>query len=155
VASEHGSYSVHEELKRKVRIAAGCFQSFFRLKKLINPFHNFKLFFQYFSHKVFRWIIAPLALHAVLISNLILINRQVSEFNTIIYTFSLGIQIVFYVFALVGFLTQNHPHRLKLLYVPFYFVAMNYAMYKGFIRFIKGKQNVLWEKAKRSDEKPG
>jgi hypothetical protein len=27
---------------------------------------------------------------------------------------------------------------------------MNYAMFKGFFRFIKGKQTVLWEKAQRA-----
>jgi cellulose synthase/poly-beta-1,6-N-acetylglucosamine synthase-like glycosyltransferase len=65
VASEHGSSSVKEELKRKVRIAAGSYQSFFRLKKLLNPFFNFKLCFQYVSHKVLRWTHAPLSLIAL------------------------------------------------------------------------------------------
>jgi hypothetical protein len=32
---------------------------------------------------------------------------------------------------------------------------MNYAMFKGFFRFLKGKQNVLWEKAERSGKMHG
>lgn len=149
-ASEHGSSNVKEELKRKVRIAAGCYQSFFRLKKLLNPFFNFRLFFQYVSHKVLRWTLAPLALISILVSNVfIMIGQEQFQISSIYFMLFL-MQILFYGLAFVGFLSQKHPLRIKLIYAPFYFVAMNYAMFKGFFRFLKGKQNVLWEKAERS-----
>ncbi len=153
VASEHGSSNVKEEMKRKVRIAAGCYQSLFRLKKLLNPFFNFKLFFQYVSHKVLRWTLAPLALISILFSNLfILIGQdQIRPFS--LYSLLFYLQVLFYILTILGFVTQNKPIRIKLIYAPFYFVAMNYAMFKGFFRFLKGKQNVLWEKAARSGEK--
>jgi len=155
VASEHGSSNVKEELKRKVRIAAGCYQSFFRLKKLLNPFVNFKLFFQYVSHKVLRWTLAPLALISILLSNVFILIAQ-DQFQVFsVYSILFFLQILFYVLATVGFLTQKHPFRIKLIYAPFYFVAMNYAMFKGFFRFLKGKQNVLWEKAERSGKMHG
>lgn len=150
VASEHGSSNVKEEMKRKVRIAAGCYQSFFRLKKLLNPFFNVKLFFQYVSHKVLRWTLAPLALISIFVTNLFLLIGQ-SQFDAFsVYSLLFFVQVTFYLLAIVGFLTQNQPLRIKYIYAPFYFVAMNYAMIKGFIRFLKGKQNVLWEKAARS-----
>lgn len=153
VASEHGSLSVKEELKRKYRIAAGCYQSLFRLKKLLNPFRNFQLFFQYVSHKVLRWTLAPLALASMLASTVfILIGQwQIQEFS--VYHLAFFLQVLLYGLAAFGFLSQGRPVRLKFIYAPFYFVAMNYAMFKGFFRFLKGKQNVLWEKAQRSGEK--
>jgi biofilm PGA synthesis N-glycosyltransferase PgaC len=153
VASEHGSLSVNEELKRKFRIAAGCYQSLFRLKKLLNPFNNFKLFFQYVSHKVLRWTLAPLALISMLVSTILILIGQ-EQFQVIsVYSLAFFLQVLFYGLAFVGLLSQDHPARIKFIYAPFYFVAMNYAMFKGFFRFLKGKQNVLWEKAQRSGEK--
>ena len=40
--------------------------------------------------------------------------------------------------------------RLKALFVPYYFCVMHYAVYRGFFRFVKGNQSVLWERAKRA-----
>ena len=150
VATEHGSFSVKEELKRKVRIAAGCYQSLFRLPKLLNPFFNFQLFFQYISHKVLRWTLAPLALPTLLITSTLLSFSGHKNTFPSMYFILLVLQLLFYMLAIVGFVTQNRPFRKRLIYAPFYFTAMNYAMFKGFFRFLKGKQTVLWEKAKRA-----
>jgi hypothetical protein len=60
------------------------------------------------------------------------------------------LQLLFYALAIFGFITQDRPLRKRFVYAPFYFTAMNYAMFKGFFRFIKGKQTVLWEKAQRA-----
>lgn len=150
VASEHGSSNVKEELKRKVRIAAGCYQSMFRLKKLLNPFFNFRLFFQYVSHKVLRWTLAPLALISLFASNIFILSGMEPFGAMSVYSVLFFLQVLFYGLALFGFATQNNPVRLKYIYAPFYFTAMNYAMFKGFFRFSKGKQSVLWEKAQRA-----
>lgn len=150
VATEHGSSNVAEELKRKVRIAAGCYQSLFRLKKVLNPFFHFRLFFQYVSHKVLRWTLAPIALITLLVSGIFIVAGQDASRVLSIYSILLVLQVFFYGLALLGYLTQKRPLPVKFVYAPFYFVAMNYAMYKGFFRFVKGKQTVLWEKAQRS-----
>jgi hypothetical protein len=36
------------------------------------------------------------------------------------------------------------------LYAPYYFVFINVSLYLGFVRFLKGRQTVLWEKAARA-----
>jgi len=150
IATENGSSNVKEELKRKVRIAAGSYQSLFRLKKLLNPFYNSKLFFQYISHKVLRWTLAPLALISLLVSTGFILSSQdtVLPYSTYLAVFYL--QVLFYLLAVFGMLTQSNPVRIKYIYAPFYFMAMNYAMFKGFFRFMKGRQSVLWEKSKRA-----
>ena len=150
IASENGSSNVKEELKRKVRIAAGCYQSMFRLKKLLNPFFNLKLFFQYVSHKVLRWTLAPLALISLLASTVIILLEQGPFEGFSVYAFVFYLQILLYGLALYGLLSQNKPASLKYIYAPFYFIAMNYAMFLGFFRFLKGRQSVLWEKSKRA-----
>ncbi|MEK7254208.1 MAG: hypothetical protein AAB316_05650 [Bacteroidota bacterium] len=40
--------------------------------------------------------------------------------------------------------------KIKAFFVPYYFCVMNFAMYKGFVRLISGRQSVVWEKAKRA-----
>ena len=61
-AMETASADVKEELKRKIRIAAGGIQSILRLKQAANPFHNPIFTFQYISHRVLRWTITPFLL---------------------------------------------------------------------------------------------
>ncbi|MBC8109979.1 MAG: glycosyltransferase family 2 protein, partial [Verrucomicrobia bacterium] len=53
-ATETASADVKEELKRKVRIAAGGIQAIVRLKSLLNPFKYGVLSFEYISHRVLR-----------------------------------------------------------------------------------------------------
>ena len=144
-AMESGSASVKEELKRKIRISAGGFQSVFRLAKLMNPFKYGKLSFQFLSRRVFRWVLVPILLPVILVTNILL---AVSENG--FYQMTLFIQLAFYCFAFIGFLLEKRKLRFKVLFVPYYFCVIHYAVYKGFARFISGSQSVLWERAKRA-----
>jgi cellulose synthase/poly-beta-1,6-N-acetylglucosamine synthase-like glycosyltransferase len=145
-AIESASLNISEELKRKIRIAAGGLQTLGRLKELLNPFHFGWLSFQYLSHKVLRWTIAPLALFAILIINFSLVFRQS---DSGLYFIILFVQLFLYLLALLGWLLERRKIRFKFFFVPFYFLAMNYAVIRGIIRFLFGKQSVNWEKSKR------
>jgi hypothetical protein len=59
-------------------------------------------------------------------------------------------QLLFYTLAMLGWYFENKCIRIKALFIPYYFFIMNYAVYLGFYRFIKGKQSAAWERAKRS-----
>jgi len=142
-AMEEPSASVKEELKRKVRIAAGGIQSIVRLKELLNPFKYGVITFQYISHRALRWTLAPIALPVIFIFNIMLWEQG------LLYQVLLVNQVLFYLSALLGFFLEKKKIRLKLLFIPYYFCMMNYAVYAGFIRYLKGSQSVLWEKAAR------
>lgn len=149
-AEETASENVKEELKRKIRIAAGGIQTLFRLKSLLNPFRYGVLTWQYVSHKVLRWTLAPLALFLILPVNLIVvINRNLWGFSGF-YELALYLQFAFYLLAAVGWYFENREIRLKLLFVPYYFLSINYAAVRGMFRYFKGKQSVKWEKARRA-----
>jgi len=148
-AIENPSANVKEELKRKIRISAGGIQSVLRLKELLNPFRFGLLSFQYISHRVLRWTLAPLGLPIILFCNLaILINEGFLNFSSL-YTWLFYLQMLFYLLALLGWVAENRKIKVRILYVPFYFIMMNVAVYLGFIRFIKKQQSVNWERAKR------
>ena len=144
-AMESQSASVKEELKRKIRIAAGGFQSVNRLSRLFNIFKYGRLSFQFVSRRVFRWFLGPIALPLIFIAN-IMLAMQGSYF----YKILLALQVAFYMLALLGYILEKQQLRLKALFVPYYFCVMHYAVYRGFFRFLKGNQSVLWERAKRA-----
>jgi cellulose synthase/poly-beta-1,6-N-acetylglucosamine synthase-like glycosyltransferase len=144
-ACETASASVEEELKRKIRIAAGGFQSIARLLPLLNVFRYGVLSVQYISHRVLRWTLAPLSLAVLLIGNLLLVLLGGGCFFTTV----LVMQVCFYAMALLGWFLQNRQIKLKVLFVPYYFFMMNYAVYLGFFRYLRKSQDVNWERAKR------
>lgn len=150
-ALESPSSSITEEQKRKIRISAGAFQSMVRLKGLLNVFKHPLLSFQYISHRVLRWALCPLLLPLVFILNLYL---AFTDMDQQVYTYLLFGQLFFYASALVGWILSIRNIKAKLLYVPFYFVFINISLYRGFFRYLKGRQSVLWEKAERESAHP-
>jgi biofilm PGA synthesis N-glycosyltransferase PgaC len=144
-AAETASANVGEELKRKVRIAAGAFQSMSRLPQAFNVFGNFKVSFLFISHRVLRWTLAPLSLLLLFLSNIYL-----AIYPGEIYLYILLAQIVFYAMALLGWYLNNKHIKVKILFVPYYFFIMNLCMYLGLFRFLRGKQSANWERAKRA-----
>ncbi|RYY51212.1 MAG: glycosyltransferase family 2 protein [Chitinophagaceae bacterium] len=146
-ATEAPSFSLKEEQKRKIRISAGGWQSVFMLKELLNIFKYGRLSFQYISHRVLRWVVCPWLLPALFIANWFLLFA-----NDPLYNLFFWAQVAFYAAAFAGWLFTQINIKVKLLYVPYYFVFMNVALYLGFIRFMKKSQTVLWDKAKRSNE---
>jgi len=144
-ASELSSENIKEELKRKVRIAAGGIQSILRLKKLMNPFHDPLLSFQYISHRVLRWTVTPFLMILALVLNMIIVARS----GGVVYRFILAGQVAFYLLALGGWMLERQKIKVKALFVPYYFCMMNYAVLAGIRRYFKGSQSAAWEKAKR------
>jgi len=149
-ATEFASSDAREEMKRKVRIAAGAFQAIARLPELLNPFRYGRLSFQYFSHKVLRWTLAPLSLPILLLSGIYL-SFPTSVPGLTVYQVATVLQLLFYLFALFGYLLQRRNIQSGWFFAPYYFTLMNFACFPGFVRHLFGTQTVLWEKAQRSD----
>lgn len=144
-ASETSSASIGEELKRKIRISAGGIQSITRLTSLMNPFRFPVLSFQYISHRVLRWTVVPFLMILVFLLNIAIVATGGAG----IYLLILVMQVLFYGASLLGWLMEKKQLRMKLLFVPYYFCMMNYAVIAGIRRFYAGKQSAAWEKSKR------
>jgi cellulose synthase/poly-beta-1,6-N-acetylglucosamine synthase-like glycosyltransferase len=145
-ATESASANTKEELKRKIRIAAGGIQSFLRLTSLLNPFKNPVLSFQYLSHRILRWTITPFLMIVSFILNWVIILVYEGDW---LYQTILFFQVVFYSFAILGWIMQSRSIKVKLFFIPYYFCMMNFAVLAGIQRHFFSKQTVLWEKAKR------
>ena len=144
-AVESGSENVSEELKRKVRIAAGGIQSIVRLRALLLPFGHFTLSFQYVSHRVLRWTITPFLMILAFVLNWMILGNNQSA----VYLTMFSLQLLFYCSAALGWMLEKNKVRVKLLFVPYYFCMMNYAVIAGIKRYLTKQQSVTWEKAKR------
>jgi cellulose synthase/poly-beta-1,6-N-acetylglucosamine synthase-like glycosyltransferase len=142
-AMEAPSVSLADEEKRKIRIAAGAYQSVSYLKHQMNIFKYPLLTIQYFSRRLLRWIACPLLLTLILITNIGLVNQ-----HYIFQYFLLG-QAIFYLFALAGRIFIAAGRRMGILNIPFYFMFMNVCLVKGFFNYRSGRQTVLWERSIR------
>jgi len=143
-AVETASASVSEELKRKVRICAGGWQSISRLSSSLSFSRTPLLFFQYVSHRVLRWTVTPFLLIAIIIINIFLALD-----DNLFYILSGVGQILFYAAAIVGYILENKRVRFKPVFVPYYFCVMNYAVVAGLKRYLSGGQKATWDKAQR------
>jgi cellulose synthase/poly-beta-1,6-N-acetylglucosamine synthase-like glycosyltransferase len=145
-ALETASEDIGEEMKRKVRIAAGGLQSIIWLKSLFLPFKLPVLSFQYISHRVLRWTVVPFLMILVLLLNILIAASGNSPF---IYQLILFFQVIFYGMSSLGWLLEKRQIKVKILFIPYYFCMMNYAVIRGIFRFAAGRQSAVWDKARR------
>lgn len=141
-AMEEPSFSFKDEQKRKVRIAAGGFQSIVLLRSLLAFWRRPRLSFLYISHRVLRWALSPFCLVLAFLSSGI-----ACLYGGYLSWTLLSLQILFYGLALIAaLLPGKQPALLRL---PYYFTFMNVSVILGFFRFLRGKQSAVWEKARR------
>ena len=127
-----------QEFKRKVRTLAGNYQVFTHFPGLFVPLKS-PVAWQLFSHKFLRLMI-PFLMILLFVSNLLLLGNP----------FYLGIfilQVLFYGLAFVETKRLKVGGRKGLGYIPYMFCLLNYSALVAFVRFIKGKQDVVWERA--------
>jgi poly-beta-1,6-N-acetyl-D-glucosamine synthase len=144
-AIEAPSSSMKDEQERKVRIIAGGFQAMQILKGLFNIFRFPVLSFQFISHRILRWTLCPVCLIIGFLTNFCLVNYEAGSF----YIVFLLAQIVFYAMALLGWIFAYRRLKMKIFYIPYYFLFMNLSVFLGFHRFIRKKQPAVWKKAER------
>lgn len=137
ISSEGSTKNFIEEYKRKKRIINRSFYSLLHFSSFLNPFRYPLLSFQLFSHKILRWMI-PVYLPIIFIVNLFLLK---SLFFQVIF----GLQIIFYVTALLGYVLEKNRWHNIFFYAPFYFCLVNIASLDAIINlFIKRKNVVTW-----------
>lgn len=136
IATEFAAPSVTGEFRRRVRLAIGSFRnlgSFLRI-----PLQSFTRV-AFLSHKVLRWMV-PFLLIGMLVSNAVLYTNR-------FYGFLFIGQLLFYLWAALGFLLRQHMQKLRYGLVGYFLLLMNVAFLVGFVRFLLGKYEATWERA--------
>jgi poly-beta-1,6-N-acetyl-D-glucosamine synthase len=145
-AIELPSFSMGDEQKRKIRIAAGGFQAMVMLSSLFKFWKHPKLSFLYISHRVLRWTLSPISLVLAFIANAVLYFNDANGF----FAFSFFLQILFYGMAVLARILPGNLPGFQIFKLAWYFVFMNLSVVLGFFRFLRGRQPAAWEKARRS-----
>ena len=147
-AMELPSFSMGDEKKRKVRIAAGGFQSVVMLGDLLRFWKYPRLSFLYISHRVLRWVASPFCLITSAVSGLVLGLWTAEP----LYQWLVAVLFIGFGLGLIApFIPAKGPLKVlaKLARLPRYFLFMNLSVLAGFVRFLKGAQPAAWEKARR------
>lgn len=151
---ERPTSSMRDEVKRRSRLTAGRYQIITRSREYL-PHLPVLLRFQVISHKFLRLAI-PYLMIVALLSNVlfvILMGFGSRPFWTAIMSLVLLVQGVFYGLAIVGKLLSEKPGKrsklIKVLMLPYYLCATNFAGLTGLANFVSGKRTVLWHQASR------
>ncbi len=139
-STEQTAASVEMESSRRARIGAGNFQALVWSLRLLNPLRGW-VALCYLSHKVFKWV-TWVFLAAALLSNAALVAQP----------FYLGVfivQLCFYGVAVLGTVRWRIPVLSALGRLTYYFLAMHFALFRGFVRYVRGAQNVAWRREHR------
>ncbi|WP_298273265.1 glycosyltransferase family 2 protein [Geobacter sp.] len=129
------------EFDRKVRTVLRGLTVFFRNLEFLNPLRYGLFSYQYFCHKLLRWLV-PLFLLAALAANAAL------SLDSVGYSVLLLLHLAFYGTAVGGWLAKSPPSH-AVLKIPLYFVTVNAAILVAWWRYIGGKRMVMWAPSER------
>jgi cellulose synthase/poly-beta-1,6-N-acetylglucosamine synthase-like glycosyltransferase len=129
------------EFDRKIRTVLRGLTVFFLNTEFLNPFRYGLFAYQYFCHKLLRWLV-PVFLLTALVANVVLCVSSVG------YLVLLFLHLCFYVIAINGMLATAPPSRAAFK-IPLYFVTVNLAIIVAWWRFLRGKRMVMWSPSER------
>lgn len=128
------------EFDRKVRTVLRGLTVFFRHIEFLNIFRYGFFSYQYFCHKLLRWLV-PLFLILAFSANLFLAMK-----SGIYFVLFLG-QIFFYCVALMG--VKGKYTSVNLIKIPYYFLTVNASIIIAWWRYLGGHRVVMWTPSER------
>lgn len=136
--------SMSEEFRRKTRISSGNFANLATFKHLLLPL-NSSLSFAFLSHKVLRWL-GPFF---ILIAGFSL-SGLAYYYNNLFYWILFVLMIVgLFGIPILDWVFKKMKLNITSIRYITYFNAMNLALFNGFIKYLKGGQNGIWQPTKR------
>ncbi len=127
------------EFSRKVRTVLRGLTVFFRHPEFLNFFKYGLFSYQFFCHKLLRWLV-PFFLLLVLVCNVFLAGS--SLFYLVLF---LG-QMFFYGIAVLGWFTHAFTGIWK---IPTFFGVVNWAIAVAWWQYLSGKRIVSWTPSQR------
>ena len=127
------------EFARKVRTVLRGLTVFFKHIEFLNGFRYGLFSYQYFCHKLLRWLV-PFFLVGALLANAAL------AVSSVFFLWILVGQVLFYSLGIYGWKTQSLHGAWK---IPMYFLVVNAAFAVAWWQYLTGKRVVLWEPSQR------
>ncbi len=134
-----------DDFKRRLRICRGGIQSIVYFKKLLRLREQKFLSFQFISHRVLRWAVAPICLILAFVSNYLLIESEIKFIYSELFT----IQVVFYTLGFVGLILEFIKLKIPGINLIFSFTLMNLGALIAIFTYPFSFQSNIWEKTQR------
>ncbi|MFZ1978083.1 MAG: glycosyltransferase family 2 protein [Bacteroidota bacterium] len=136
IAYEALGKNVSDEFRRKVRIGAQNINALPFIVSLLHPRYGF-IAFALLSHKIIRWftpifLILSFVLCLILYPDAFVYRLMIIAWGLLLCTGS------------IGWLTEKTSMSIGLFIYPYYFLAMNYALFAGFFKAIFHTQKTTW-----------
>lgn len=141
VASIPAAATLAIEFERKTRSHVAFLLSLPLLTELLIPGRT-PVWWQFISHHVLRMLVPP-AMLAALACSVALAPASAGWF------FMLLAQALLYAFALCGWLFAARGRRPKVFYLPFYFVFVQLALGRAWLRWPRRKYDYAWQRTER------
>lgn len=129
------------EFDRKVRTVLRGLTVFFRHLEFLNIFRYGFFSYQFFCHKLLRWLV-PFFLCIALVSNFILAVK-----SYLFLILLLG-QLIFYGLGLWGWKHKTGASKV-LAKIPMYFLIVDVSIFVAWWRYLKGERLVMWTPSER------
>lgn len=129
------------EFDRKVRTVLRGLTVFFRHLEFLNVMRYGFFSYQYFCHKLLRWLV-PVFLCLAFASNLLLWEASP------IYGAMFAAQSLFYTLAVAAWIWPSISSR-TLVKIPGYFLTVNASILVAWWRYMKGQRMVMWTPTER------
>ena len=136
--------STQGEFTRKIRTLLRGMTTLWYKRKLMNPFRYGSFAYILLSHKLVRWLV-PLFLLLAFLTNLLLLD-------SIIYSSVFVLQVIFYLFAYLAWKGIFKIGEKIYGKIPLYFCSANLAIVYGWVQFISGARQEIWEPTKRETD---
>ena len=138
IAYEKAGEVNEDEFKRKVRMNRIILRGICPDIRVFNVFSYRWFSYFYFGHRTCRYLLWLMHLLALVI------NIPLAFFGGWFWKVILGLQVMFYLVALFGWITKNGNRIVKI--VTYYCMTV-IAQWKGIINVLTGKAKPVWEKA--------
>jgi len=135
-ASEVAAESSTGLMRRRVRMVTRDLEAILARPELLNPLRFPGVAWSLWSHKLLRWLGAPL-LVMLLVSNLFLLHQR-------LFQGILALQVVFYSLSIMGYLRRGKSSS-RWLSLPLYFSLSNLAALRGLANVLLRKPAVTWQ----------
>ena len=129
------------EFNRKVRTVLRGQTVFFKNLEFLNCFRYGIFSYQYFCHKLLRWLV-PVFMVIALVLNILLV------FSSIFYAVILLLHLSFYGLAGYGLIKPEALDR-TIVKIPLYFLTVNAAILVAWYKYITGNRMVMWTPSSR------
>ena len=129
------------EYRRKIRTVVRGMTAITRHPEVLNPLRMGLFAFQVWSHKIMRWGV-PWFMLLFAILTLALAGEG------LVYRVALWLQVIFYGFAAIGWLSGN-LRKNSAVRIIFFFVQTNLALAYALLSFLAGKRMTVWTPSQR------